>query len=172
MEYKITRLQDDELMHYGILGMKWGVRKQQYRSEKKFSKNQYKELYKKTHRFGKISKKTSKEDLEKYYDSRYNMTKTKAKGKSSVSKKKNVYAKELWKYGKPGSYYDKKHNYESSEFYNRIKRAHGKKYADEVLKASKKYSVVDGLNAGASIIGGEILTALILQYGNTKIWLN
>ncbi len=34
MEYIITRLSDDELMHYGVPGMKWGVRKQKYYESK------------------------------------------------------------------------------------------------------------------------------------------
>lgn len=48
---------DDYLVHFGVKGMKWGVRKEQYKSADKATRKKYKEAYKKTDEYRtKISK--------------------------------------------------------------------------------------------------------------------
>lgn len=39
---------DNYLVHFGVKGMKWGVRKEQYKSADKATRKKYKEAYKKT----------------------------------------------------------------------------------------------------------------------------
>lgn len=39
---------DDYLIHFGVKGMKWGVRKEQYKSADKATRKQYRDAYKKT----------------------------------------------------------------------------------------------------------------------------
>ena len=39
---------DDYLIHFGVKGMKWGVRKDQYKSADRATRKKYKEAYKKT----------------------------------------------------------------------------------------------------------------------------
>lgn len=161
----------DELYHYGVPGMKWGVRKKSYESEKSAYK-QAKKDFKAARRNLRKSSWTAvgRKGLSKYSkaENKYNkaeldMISAKAKYKAAKSKnaKKaefNTYRKEMQKSGLVGSAADRASGGRSERIYNQLKVAKGKKYADAVEKKVQTWAVA-GLATSAVVAVGSAVAS-------------
>ena len=90
MEYKITRTNDDELMHYGVLGMKWGVHRSTGYNQQKEQRRADKALKKDMRDRSRTA--ANLERQAKYYDSKS------SKALSKAIKYDNKITKELEKH--------------------------------------------------------------------------
>lgn len=169
---------NEELKHYGILGMKWGRHKSkvyqdaktQYKKAKKVSfKSDLKEVgsyFKNDYtKRSEYNTKAGKEFITRQKDSNKayaNKIASKAKLKSITNEHKNklgynkaefkTYVKGLKKSGVPNSLQDRKSSGGGTTMYNTIVRKKGKKYADAVLKkTSRKKANAVAISALATI---------------------
>lgn len=118
MEYYVTRRQDDELMHYGVLGMKWGHRRaQRFADKAKGTRISAKEL----------------EDIARYKES---------KGKTKAASK--MYAKAKAERAAADQYDAKAKSIQQKH----IQRAGGKKAYDYSAKQSTGKSIAKSMVFG------------------------
>lgn len=168
---------NNELYHYGILGMKWGRRKSNpsYQAYKQAKKD-----------FGKAKRATPKASLfafgikgiDRYEKAKSNRNKAEmnmiiAKAKYKASKEKTTekaekvefktYKKEMNKSGLANSARDTQKGGRSARLYNKIKIEKGKAYADKIQKSlEKKY--IKNLVGSAVVTVGSTAALVYLNY--------
>ena len=170
--------QPDELMHYGIPGMKWGHRKNPqvasartaYKSAKKDFRRSAKN-YRRSAGLGigiKSIERTRKaksnmRDAEmRMIDKKAKYNASKAKNESKAKKAEfNTYRKEMQKSGIVGSVADERSRGRSESMYNHIKRQKGKEYADAVQKKVQNTSIRRFVTSSAIAVGGAAVTAYL-----------
>ena len=157
----------DTLCHYGVPGMKWGVRKDRsrYSSAKKEYRKASREASSKSHTAFGIKRIQEAEAAEAKAKKAYaNMVVEKANYKKSGSKNPDKaeyksYVNSMYKSGLPGSAKDKKGN--SRVIYDRLVTDKGKAYADKVLKGVQKKAVTNIATGTAVVIGMTIAPTII-----------
>ena len=188
-EYNMTY--PNELYHYGVKGMKWGVRRYQnddgsltaagkarqgYKDAKKEVKAANKELrragytaygIKGINRYDEAEKKAQNASL-KALDAKakYNSSKSKNAEKAEL----NTYTKAMFKTGLPGSAYDKQSGSNSKRLYDHLTTTKGKTYADSVAKKVQRKQITALAVTATAIVGSQIVSkALSRSYGNAVV---
>lgn len=172
-----------ELYHYGVPGMKWGVRKKYYNQDGSLNaagqaRQNYKDAksaYRQTKKQNKVGMGIGMKGIEKaenaltkrnsaYADKVVAKANFKAaKAKNSIRAKKaelKVYAKEMYKTGLPGSAADRSGR--SKALYNKIKAEKGKEYADRVAKKMQN-KAVGALIGSAVVLAGSAAAEVYLS---------
>lgn len=180
------KLSSDELMHYGVLGMKWGHRKKyqtssgslnslgkarkNYEDAKANRKQTLKEQRKKAGLGIGINGIARAQKAQSTYNkSVANEITAKAKYNAAKSKKSktaefNTYRKAMQKSGLAGSAADQKSGGRSTAIYNKIKVEKGKAYADRVQKKVQNRAVATFATATVLSIG----SAAVAGYLNNR----
>ena len=168
--------QSDELMHYGVPGMRWGHRKASYESERNAYK-QAKKDYRQARRdlraasYGAIGRRGLKnyKSAEKRHDkAELDMIDAKANYKAAKSKNGEkaagkVYRKEMQKSGLVGSTADDQSRGRSTRIYNHMKVSKGKAYADAIEKKVEKRAYANLAGSVAVAVGATAVQAMILK---------
>lgn len=171
-------MNQDELKHYGILGMKWGSRKsnpsyQAYKQSKKDFKQAKKAVSKSSFGFG-------IKGIDRYEKAKSNKNKAEidmiiAKAKYKASKAKTAdkadkaefktYKKEMNKSGLANSMRDAQKGGRSARLYDKIKIEKGKAYADKVQKSLEKKYIKNMVGSAVVAIGS---TATLVYLNNKR----
>lgn len=162
----------DELMHYGIPGMKWGHRKNPQvasaRTAYKSAKKDFRRSAKNYRRsaglgIGIKSIARARKAESSMRDAEMRMIDKKAKYNASKAKKAefNTYRKEMQKSGIVGSAADERSRGRSESMYNHMKRQKGKEYADAVQKKVQNTSIRRFVTSSAIAVGGAAVTAYL-----------
>lgn len=164
---------EDELYHYGVPGMKWGVRND-YQNEKNAYRQTKKEFKTARKNYARASRTAiGIKGLSKYRkaQSDYGKAETKmidakakynaAKSRNSEKAEFNTYRKAMQKSGIRGSASDTANDNRSTKLYNHLKNTKGKKYADKVEK--KVQNVAIGRLAGglAVSVGSAVVAGML-----------
>lgn len=182
-QYNYTPSSDD-IMHYGVLGMRWGHRKKYYTSSGNLNslgkaRKNYENAKEKRKQLGEENRKSSIREIgikgiEKSQKAQSNYNKAvanevaaKAKYNSYKSKKSekaefNTYRKEMQKNGLPGSAKDQVSGGQSTAIYNKIKTQKGKEYADKVRKKVQNRLIPQIATGAAVTIGAGIVAEYML----------
>lgn len=169
------------LVHHGVKGMRWGVRRYQnadgtltaagraklgYKEAKKAYKKDVKSMPKIA--FGAKGLQSYQSARNKVDKSRLNMYDAKAKLKKTKKGKDadiNFYAKRMKKTGLPGSVSDDMYRGESTRLYNHLKKKKGKAYADKVLKNADRRAKRDLVIAGAAFVASAAGSVYLASKG-------
>lgn len=160
---------DPYICHYGVLGMKWGVRKDPRTSAAKTRYKNAKKDYRKAARkqniypgFGvegiKKAQRLESDANKKYLDrvqSEVNYKKAKADKINKERAEYKTYRRNMKRTGLPGSYADRQSGGKSTLLYNNISAKKGKTYADNIQKDLQKTYT-------KTLIGSGLVTAGIL----------
>lgn len=178
-EYNMTY--PNELYHYGVKGMKWGVRRarnneavasarQSYKNAKQEFKTAAKD-YRKTanHNFGVNGLKKVTAAKNKAQDADMKLLEAKAQYKASKAKNADkaymkTYVKAMSKGGLPGSAMDDAKGGMSTRVYNSLTAKKGEAYADAVAKKVQNRAVAQIVGGTAVAVGGTIVSVLLDQY--------
>lgn len=167
-----------ELMHYGVLGMKWGHRKN---ARVDSAKSEYKSAKKDLALARKEYRKSSKnafgiKQLERAQNARYKIgdaeiRRIDAKAKYKAAKAKTsakaakaefkTYRKEMQKTGLVGSAADSSANGRSTAIYNHLVQKKGKAYADAVHKKVQNVAVSEFAVAATVAVGSTFVSAYL-----------
>lgn len=156
----------NELYHYGVMGMKWG-RHRAYRTANRYDRRsqEYKEN---ANRAISSNSKKAFNDGAKIYKNLANGERALGSKYNTKSGKRTTkfYAKEQERLGEPTSYKDSVNGKSGTKFYNEMTRKNGKDFADAVLAQShrnmKKQAITNGAIAvaGAGFMGLSVYQAL------------
>ena len=160
---------NNELMHYGVPGMKWGKRKSPeydaYKQSKKDFRREAKNYRKKTRfAFGIEGIKRGNEALKSYQKKEMDMIDAKAKYKASKAKDKikatkaeqKTYVNAMLRSGLPGSAADASSANRSTAIYNSISKKKGKKYADAIAKRAQRTLVRNVVTSTVVAVGSTV----------------
>lgn len=164
----------DELCHYGVPGMKWGVRKKSYETERTAYK-QAKKKYREANRdlrvagysaIGRRGLKNYKSVEKAANKAELDMIDAKAKYKAAKSKdsakaEAKVYRKAMQKSGLVGSAADVQSQGRSTRIYNHLKVSKGKAYADGIEKKVEKQAYANLAASAAVVIGSAVVTSML-----------
>ena len=170
----------DELMHYGVPGMKWGHRKASYESERNAYK-QAKKNFREARRdasisswsaFGRKGLKNYKSAEKRMDKAEFDMIDAKAKYKAAKAKTSEkaekaaakVYRKEMAKSGLVGSAADDASRGRSTKLYNHLKTQKGKEYADAIEKKVEKQAYTTLAASAAVAVGSIVLSSMLSRY--------
>ena len=92
-------------------------------------------------------------------DARVNLRATKRGGTEKAYK--NAYARELYKYGLPGSAMDTANRNIGSKYLNDISKKKGEAYANDILKKNRNKLITSAAVSAAVIVGANIATAFL-----------
>lgn len=146
----------NELYHYGVKGMKWGVRRDRAKAEYKSAKKDLRDAYRIKTGLGvgvkgiqrvkaKQKKIASAQANVVSKKAAYNAAKKKNQ-KSAERAEFNTYRREMLKSGLAGSLRDEQSGGRSTAIYNQIKVQRGQEYADRVQKSvqNRAYAQIAG----------------------------
>lgn len=178
-------MNQDELMHFGVKGMKWGKRKaaptasqtrisnakSAYKTAKTDYKNSIKDYRRSGHGIGINAIERSKKAESNMHKSEMNMIDAKAKYKAAKAKSADkaekaefkTYRKEMQKTGLAGSAADTANGGRSTRLYNEIKAKKGKEYADKVQKKVQNVAVTELAAASVVTIGAAAVNAYLMN---------
>lgn len=154
-----------DLMHHGVKGQKWGVRRYQNEDGSLTNAGRRKELrgieknrnrdlraMRKENRFNFSKQREDAKNINLKYD------KQRVDTARNEKEKFKEYRKVFLNTGLPGSYYDEAYyNRYGSKWDREIRKAEGEKYANEVLKSARNRTLTD---AGIMLAAGIGLTAV------------
>lgn len=174
---------EDYLMHYGVKGMKWGVRRKYYNADGSLNKaGQAKQEYKSAKKeFRTINRQAHMpavgiKGIDRYNKANANLNKaaykvaeTKANLKSATAKNSEkaakaefkVYKNAMSKTGIRGSAADTASKGRSTEMYNEIARKKGKAYADRVERRVQNEAYATIAASAAVMVGSNIALAML-----------
>ena len=164
---------DGELYHYGVPGMKWGVRKASYASEKsayRQAKKDFKAAKKSARKssfgFGIKGIAKVKAAQDKRDAAELNVLDAKAKYKAAKSKDSakaefNTYRKEMQKTGLANSAYDVSKGGKSAKLYDHLTATKGKAYADKVQKKVQNVAVKQLVGTVAVMTGAAVVVGIL-----------
>lgn len=169
--------QEEFLCHYGVPGMKWGVRKQEYRENRANAKASYKAAKQKLKAARKMKKgyvgikgaakvrarnkainKASMNVLNK--KAAYNASK-KRSDKAAAKAEFNTYRKAMQISGIRNSAADARYGGQSTKIYDNVRTQKGKAYADKVEKSVQNHAIAGIVGSTAVFAGSVALQALL-----------
>lgn len=174
MEY-VTK--NDELMHYGVPGMRRGHRKASYETQKTAYKQAKKDLrtanrelikssytaigVKGLNKYNKAESKANRAELNKI-NAKANYKA--AKSKNSKKAEFNTYRNEMYKSGIVGSSNDRLSGNRSTRIYNELRRKKGKEYADRVQKSVQNRAVATFVGSAVVSLGSVAVSAYLYDH--------
>ena len=164
-------ISQDYLIHHGVKGMKWGVRKdEQFELKSNYwkAKNEYKKAkksrdwaFKKEKRniTGKAASKAAVKLMNA--DVAYRVGKSKSKEQAQKAER-NAYTKAIRNAGMKNSPLSNKYGKQTERMYNEIVKNKGKAYADRIESRAKKQLYATIAGGLAVSIGANYLSSLYM----------
>ena len=166
-----------ELYHYGVKGMKWGIRKKTYETERndyRQARKEYKTARKafrrSTYGMGVKAIARARAAEEKMQKAELNAIDAKAKYKAAKAKDSakaefKTYQKEMQKSGLAGSAADANAGGRSTRMYDHLAETKGKAYADRVQKKVQNVAIAEFATA-ATVTAGALFVEVYLMNKN------
>lgn len=173
-------MQDNELQHFGVPGMKWGHRKGKYDSYKKNIKKA-REEYKRTRRENRtrlgdgigikgIAKAKQKEAAIEKAATKLQFARDKykiAKSKNPERTEERIYVKRMAKTGIRDSILDYESGGKSTKLYKELAVRKGKEYADKIEKKVERKAITT-IAVATTVLGAQIAVAAYEAYDAFK----
>ena len=157
---------ENYLIHYGVLGMKWGIRRANRFDSTAYDNEEASRRYKKL--AGQYK------DVAGTYKNIANGERVLSGNKLTKEDKKRIKtdAKSLRKYGLPNSNTDRNNGRSGTAFYNKLSIQNGKDYADAVMAKNMRYTETKLLAAkavGAAYVAGVALATIGIPMSMAKM---